>query len=132
MNVTSGNQVTLEDVVLDWQHFNNSGNFQGVNRSVDWTATVNGSVSGEIGTVTNANVSGTAGMGKSALVDRFAAYAAAMGVSGVHIVTGAAMRNVGFYERLGFREVARALRNGSAVVMLAKALDAVRLISVSS
>jgi len=53
--------VEIQDVVLDWQHFNNNGAFQGANRSVDWTATMTGSVSGEIGTKT-ANVSGTSGI----------------------------------------------------------------------
>ncbi len=68
---------------------------------------------------------GARGRGVGALlVDRFAAHAAAKGISGVHVVTGAGMRNVRFYERLGFGEVARAPRNGSAVVMLAKALVA--------
>ncbi len=56
------------------------------------------------------------------LVDRFATHAAARGSPGLHIVTGAGMRNVGFYTRLGFREVARAPRNGGMVVMLARAL----------
>jgi hypothetical protein len=32
------------------------------------------------------------------------------------------MRNVGFYERLGYREVARAPRRAGYVVMLAKRL----------
>ena len=56
------------------------------------------------------------------LVERFAAHAAACGSAGLHVVTGAGMRNVGFYERLGFREVARAPRNGGTVVMLARGL----------
>lgn len=55
-------EVVIEDIVLDWQHFNNSGDFQGANRSVDWTATVTGSVSGDIGTKTALNVSGTSGL----------------------------------------------------------------------
>ena len=56
------------------------------------------------------------------LVEHFAAHAAACGSAGLHVVTGAGMRNVGFYERLGFREVARAPRNGGMVVMLARGL----------
>ena len=56
------------------------------------------------------------------LVEEFSAYARTAGVPGVHIVTGAGMRNVAFYKRLGFTEVARAPRNGSAVVMLARDL----------
>ena len=56
------------------------------------------------------------------LIAAFEAHARAHGCAGVHVVTGAGMRNVGFYERLGFAEIARAPRNGSEVVMLAKAL----------
>lgn len=62
LTVLPDNQVTLDDVVLDWQHFNNSGNFQGPSRSVDWTATVTGSSSGVLDSVTNPNVSGTSGL----------------------------------------------------------------------
>ena len=57
------------------------------------------------------------------LVERFAAHASAHAAPGMHVVTGAGMRNVGFYTRLGFDEVARAPRNGGTVVMLARALD---------
>ncbi|MGI9479583.1 MAG: GNAT family N-acetyltransferase [Hyphomicrobiaceae bacterium] len=59
------------------------------------------------------------------LIARFDAHATAQGVPGMHVVTGDGMRNVGFYTRLGFREVARAPRNGGVVVMLAKALGGV-------
>lgn len=55
------------------------------------------------------------------LVERFACHAASAGVTGMHIVTGAGMRNVRFYEMLGFKEVARAPRKGLSVVMLARA-----------
>ena len=55
-------QVQLVDLELDWQHFNNSGAFQGVSRSVDWTVTVTGSVSGVVGTETALNVTGTSGL----------------------------------------------------------------------
>lgn len=55
-------QVELQEIELDWQHFNNSGNFQGVNRSVDWTATVIGSLSGVIGMETILGISGTSGI----------------------------------------------------------------------
>lgn len=58
------------------------------------------------------------------LVERFMAHARARAIAGVHIVTGAGLRNVRFYERLGFREVARAPRNGAEVVMLARELAA--------
>lgn len=57
------------------------------------------------------------------LIERFGAHASAQRVGGMHIVTGDGMRNVGFYTRLGFHEVARAPRNGGVVVMLAKLLD---------
>ncbi|MBU2533448.1 MAG: GNAT family N-acetyltransferase [Alphaproteobacteria bacterium] len=56
------------------------------------------------------------------LVERFEAHAAGLGSIGVHIVTGAGMRNVRFYERLGFSKVGEAPRNGGRVVMLAKPL----------
>jgi GNAT superfamily N-acetyltransferase len=59
------------------------------------------------------------------LIEAFEAHARAGYAPGMHIVTGAGMRNVGFYERLGFREVARAPRKGSEVVMLAKRIAAV-------
>lgn len=55
-------QVSLEDVVIDWQHFTNAGAFQGPSRSVDWTASVTGSSSGTVGSVTAANVGGTSGV----------------------------------------------------------------------
>ena len=57
------------------------------------------------------------------LVCAFAAHAIGTATKGMHVVTGEGMRNVRFYERLGFREVARAKRSGSHVVMLAKALQ---------
>jgi GNAT superfamily N-acetyltransferase len=57
------------------------------------------------------------------LVEEFCAHARGQGVRGVHVVTGAGMRNVHFYERLGFREVGRAARNGGIVVMLALPFD---------
>jgi len=56
------------------------------------------------------------------LVRAFEAHAARQASRGMHVVTGEGMRNVGFYERLGFREVARAKRASSHVVMLAKAI----------
>ena len=67
---------------------------------------------------------GARGVGVGArLVEEFIDHADGAGVPGLHVVTGAGMRNVGFYQRLGFAEVARAPRNGSAVVMLGKKLD---------
>lgn len=56
------------------------------------------------------------------LIEAFCAEARARGAPGVHIVTGAGLRNVGFYERNGFREVGRALSNGKPVVMLGRRL----------
>jgi GNAT superfamily N-acetyltransferase len=61
------------------------------------------------------------GVGKD-LVRTFERHAAAHGARGLHIITGAGLRNVAFYARLGFREVSRAPRGGGHVVMLAKAL----------
>lgn len=63
----------------------------------------------------------SAGIGAQ-LVEAFEVHARRNGVAGMHIVTGAGMRNVRFYERLGFEEVATAPRNGRVVVMLAKDL----------
>jgi len=54
--------ITLDGVDLDWQHFNNSGVFQGVDRSVDWTVTVTGSTSGLLDTLTALNVTGSSGL----------------------------------------------------------------------
>ena len=44
------------------------------------------------------------------------------GVRGLHLVTAEGNRNVNFYERYGFREVARAEIKGKAQVMLGKKL----------
>lgn len=54
--------ITLESVDLDWQHFTNSGAFQGPARSVDWTVTVTGSLSGLLDTITALNVTGVSGI----------------------------------------------------------------------
>ena len=59
-----------------------------------------------------------------ALIAAFAADAARAGAPGMHVVTGAASRNVGFYAKNGFREVARAAFNGHEVVMLARLIPA--------
>ena len=58
----TADSVSLEDVVLDWQHFNNNGEFQTVDRFADWTVSVTGSVSGLLDSVTMANVGGTSGL----------------------------------------------------------------------
>jgi len=52
------------------------------------------------------------------LIAAFTNHARAAGVDGLHIVTGAGMRNVGFYMTNGFREVARADVDGKPLVML--------------
>lgn len=58
----------------------------------------------------------------AALVEAFAADAARAGARGMHVVTGVGMRNVGFYERNGFRELGRATANGREVVLLGRSL----------
>lgn len=55
-------EITLDDVALDWQHFDNGGRFQGPSRNADWTVSLTGSSSGLIDTVTALNVSGTSGI----------------------------------------------------------------------
>jgi GNAT superfamily N-acetyltransferase len=56
------------------------------------------------------------------LVAVFAADAARAGVPGMHVVTGMASRNVRFYIRIGFHELARSRLNGHDVVMLGRRL----------
>jgi hypothetical protein len=56
------------------------------------------------------------------MVEAFCAYAIAAGAPGVHVVTGAGMRNVGFYERLGFAEIVRFDWSGRPLVMLGRRL----------
>lgn len=56
----------------------------------------------------------------AALIAAFAQHAAAAGVGGMHIVTGVGLRNVRFYERCGFAEVARVRHGAGEVVMLAR------------
>jgi GNAT superfamily N-acetyltransferase len=58
----------------------------------------------------------------AALVSAFAADAARAGAQGVHVVTSAKSRNVGFYARNGFAELARATFNGHEVVFLGRPL----------
>ncbi len=55
------------------------------------------------------------------LIDRFVVAAKAAGAPGVHVVTSAGAKNVGFYNRNGFLEVARAGQDGR-LVFLARAL----------
>jgi len=56
------------------------------------------------------------------LIGAFAADAARAGASGMHVVTGSGSRNVRFYERNGFRELARATFNAHEVVFLGRKL----------
>ena len=58
------------------------------------------------------------------LVDTFARDAARAGAPGMHVVTGANARNIGFYGRNGFRELGRALSNANEVVFLGRRLSA--------
>lgn len=56
----------------------------------------------------------------SALIERFAADAAAAGAAGVHVVTGAASRNVAFYRRNGFDTAHVFPWNGADLVLLGR------------
>jgi GNAT superfamily N-acetyltransferase len=61
------------------------------------------------------------GIGRG-LVAAFAADAARAGAKGMHVVTGAGARNVGFYERAGFSILARTPTSGRELVLLARKL----------
>ena len=56
------------------------------------------------------------------LVETLAAHLAAEGIHGLHVVTGRAQRNVGFYTRLGFRELARAPSGTGEVLFMGRAI----------
>ena len=56
------------------------------------------------------------------LIETFAAHATAQGAPGMHVVTGAASRNVQFYERCGFIEIDRRQSAANAVVFLGRTL----------
>lgn len=58
----------------------------------------------------------------SRLLAAFADDAARLGTPGLHVVTGEGLRNVGFYVRNGFAEVARTEWNGRTIVMLGRRL----------
>jgi GNAT superfamily N-acetyltransferase len=58
------------------------------------------------------------------LIEAFVAAARQRGSPGVHVVTGAAERNVGFYLRNGFHERARADWNGRPLLLLAREIGA--------
>ena len=62
-----------------------------------------------------------AGVG-SLLVEAFCTRVRAAGLPGVHVVTGQGVRNVGFYERLGFAERGVATFNGHGIVFLGRDL----------
>lgn len=57
------------------------------------------------------------------LINAFLEHARVHGSPGVHVVTGAGMRNVGFYERLQFVERARVAKGGGHAVLLGHQLD---------
>lgn len=61
------------------------------------------------------------GIGRE-LVERFARDVARAGVPGFHVVTGAASRNVSFYQRCGLTEAHPFSWNGTALVLLGRAL----------
>ena len=56
------------------------------------------------------------------LIEAFAEQAARAGVAGVHIVTGAAARNIGFYRRCGFEPLREAQWNGNAILFMGRDL----------
>lgn len=60
----------------------------------------------------------------AALIERFAADAAAAGARGMHVVTSADARNVHFYERIGFSPRAGTTVNGRDLVFLGRELRA--------
>jgi ribosomal protein S18 acetylase RimI-like enzyme len=59
----------------------------------------------------------------AALIEAFAADATRAGVPGMHIVTGAAARNVRFYRRCGFLELATARQEAGDVVFMGRRLQ---------
>lgn len=56
------------------------------------------------------------------LVDAFAQRAARAGTAGVHVVTGATARNVGFYRRCGFAALREAQWNEAAILFMGREL----------
>jgi GNAT superfamily N-acetyltransferase len=58
------------------------------------------------------------------LIDTFAVDALRAGAPGMHVVTSADSRNVRFYSRNGFAEIARAAVDGRDLVFLGRRLDA--------
>ena len=62
-----------------------------------------------------------AGIG-ARLIDAFAADTRVAGLAGLHVVTAAAARNIGFYRRNGFTEIAATERNNTRIVFLGRAI----------
>ena len=56
------------------------------------------------------------------LIEAFADHASRHGAAGVHVVTGAQARNVGFYLRNGFAPLAHTAWNGRPLVLLGRPL----------
>jgi GNAT superfamily N-acetyltransferase len=56
------------------------------------------------------------------LIAAFAEQAAGAGAEGVHVVTAAAARNVGFYRRSGFAALREAQWNGAAILFMGRDL----------
>ncbi len=56
------------------------------------------------------------------LVEAFCAQLSTEPIGGVHVVTGRDQRNVAFYKRLGFRELAATPRGGTEVLFLARSI----------
>ena len=57
------------------------------------------------------------------LIQRFVNHAQSYDSPGLHVVTGTGMRNVGFYQRLGFIERARVAKGGGYAVLLGRELS---------
>ena len=58
------------------------------------------------------------------LTATLAVYLNALSGRGVHVVTARGMRNIRFYERVGFQERGHVLWNGRELVFLARPLNA--------
>jgi M6 family metalloprotease-like protein len=60
-------ELSLDNVVLDYQHFSNSGTYQSATRTVNWTVAVTGSVSGVLASVAVPGVSSLSGTATATL-----------------------------------------------------------------
>lgn len=56
------------------------------------------------------------------LIDAFVRRAAERGAPGVHVVTGAAARNVSFYTRCGFAPLREAMSSGATILFMGRTL----------